>query len=125
MIQLTHSDKLEFRQTGIRPNRANDISCCSFSLLQKKPKPTAKEVEHILDGNLCRCTGYRPIFDAFKSFSTDDDADADADADVDIEDIVDGEDKKCCKKVGKSCLEKGSAGVPNYENPEAYHRGPV
>jgi xanthine dehydrogenase/oxidase len=32
------------------------------------------EVEHALDGNLCRCTGYRPILQAFRSFSSEDPA---------------------------------------------------
>ncbi|VVA97498.1 unnamed protein product [Arabis nemorensis] len=38
---------------------------------------TAAEAEKAVAGNLCRCTGYRPLVDACKSFSTD----------VDIEDL--------------------------------------
>lgn len=40
-----------------------------FSLLGKKEQPTAKEIEDNFDGNLCRCTGYRPILTAFGKFA--------------------------------------------------------
>ncbi|KAF8659336.1 hypothetical protein HU200_058539 [Digitaria exilis] len=40
-------------------------------------KLTASEAERAVSGNLCRCTGYRPIVDACKSFA----------ADVDLEDL--------------------------------------
>ncbi|KAJ0982588.1 hypothetical protein J5N97_010843 [Dioscorea zingiberensis] len=40
-------------------------------------KITSAEAEKAISGNLCRCTGYRPIVDACKSFA----------ADVDLEDL--------------------------------------
>ncbi|KAL8245186.1 hypothetical protein R6Q59_011444 [Mikania micrantha] len=57
---LVNSDKIH------RPEPASGLS-----------KLTASEAEKSISGNLCRCTGYRPIADVCKSFA----------ADVDMEDL--------------------------------------
>ena len=40
-----------------------------YALLRNDADPSELEVEEAFDGNLCRCTGYRPILDAAQSFS--------------------------------------------------------
>ncbi|MGN8068823.1 molybdopterin cofactor-binding domain-containing protein [Mucilaginibacter sp. 22184] len=35
------------------------------------PNATKKEIEAIFDGNICRCTGYRPILTGMKTFASD------------------------------------------------------
>ena len=39
----------------------------SLDLLGENPDPTAEEVRHGLEGNLCRCTGYQNIVAAVRS----------------------------------------------------------
>lgn len=43
----------------------------AFSLLHQKPNITSQDIEDNFDGNMCRCTGYRSILDAMKSFAAD------------------------------------------------------
>ncbi|KAL8705834.1 MAG: hypothetical protein Q9201_001057 [Fulgogasparrea decipioides] len=40
-----------------------------YALLRNNVDPTELEIEEAFDGNLCRCTGYRPILDAAQTFS--------------------------------------------------------
>jgi xanthine dehydrogenase iron-sulfur cluster and FAD-binding subunit A len=39
--------------------------------LKDLPPPRRTDLERIFDGNLCRCTGYRPIMDAASIFCVD------------------------------------------------------
>lgn len=62
-----------------------------YSLLLKNPRPQKEEIESSMDGNICRCTGYRSILDAMKSFALDE-------RPIDIEDL---NKIKCLSKCSK------------------------
>ncbi|XP_059139151.1 uncharacterized protein LOC131927492 [Physella acuta] len=71
-----------------------------YGLLHQYPNATSEDVEDNFDGNLCRCTGYRPILDGMKSFTTG----HKGGNSIDIEDL----DRKLCLKTGKPCLKSSS-----------------
>lgn len=74
-----------------------------YGQLKSARSLTSSQVEKSLDGNLCRCTGYRPILDAFKSLAVDGDQCLKKKL-ADIEDVY----STTCPKTGKSC--SGSCG---------------
>ena len=43
---------------------APGVIISATELLKSNPHPTLEEIKEALSGNLCRCTGYQPIFDA-------------------------------------------------------------
>ncbi|CAL8284972.1 unnamed protein product, partial [Gadus morhua 'NCC'] len=42
-----------------------------YALLRNNPCPDMSHLEDAFQGNLCRCTGYRPILEGYKSFTTE------------------------------------------------------
>lgn len=40
-----------------------------YSLLRNSPQPSMKDLEIAFQGNLCRCTGYRPIIEGYRTFT--------------------------------------------------------
>jgi len=59
-LQQTFIEKFAFQCGYCTPG----MIMMGVSLLEENPSPTSEQVIEYFDGNICRCTGYRPILDA-------------------------------------------------------------
>uniref|UniRef100_A0A8C2D3U2 Aldehyde oxidase 6 n=1 Tax=Cyprinus carpio TaxID=7962 RepID=A0A8C2D3U2_CYPCA len=78
-----------------------------YTLLRNNPQPTMEDVTEGLAGNLCRCTGYRPIVDGYRTFC---------------------ESENCCQLNGSTCNmsngnENGSVEPIENGQPELFSKG--
>ena len=71
---LAHGDVLHPLQQAFLDKFAYQCGFCTpgmimsaKALLEVNPSPTREEVQHWLEGNICRCTGYESIIDAVLS----------------------------------------------------------
>ncbi|KYQ89070.1 xanthine dehydrogenase [Tieghemostelium lacteum] len=89
-----------------------------YSYLRSNPNATKHDIEESFDGNLCRCTGYRPLLDAAKSFSVDD---FEVEKEVKLPSIATGESEDTksdgvmiCPGTGKPCdCKKKTTHIPS------------
>ncbi|MEO0381096.1 MAG: 2Fe-2S iron-sulfur cluster-binding protein, partial [Pseudomonadota bacterium] len=72
-------DGMDKVQYALAAHNGSQCGFCSagfvmnmYTLLQDRSGPlTEAEIEQNFDGHICRCTGYRPILDGFKTFADD------------------------------------------------------
>ena len=61
-----------------------------YALLRSSTKPNMKDLEVAFQGNLCRCTGYRPIIEGYRTFTEEYKSEC-------------AMGDKCCKVNGNGC----------------------
>ncbi|CAH2090017.1 unnamed protein product [Euphydryas editha] len=107
---ITTIEKIGNRLEGYHPvqktlaeNNGTQCGYCSpgwvmamYSLLKSK-RMTMLEIEQSFGSNICRCTGYRPILEAFKKFASDA---------PNPQELPDIEDLKICDKTGDICAKQ-------------------
>jgi len=74
---LAENGELHPLQESFREHHALQCGYCTsgmvlaaVSYLAENPNPTAPEIRHALEGNLCRCTGYQNIVDAIEAVAS-------------------------------------------------------
>ncbi|ETN75573.1 putative xanthine dehydrogenase, small subunit [Necator americanus] len=93
-LAITHGSQCGFCTPG--------FVMAMYALLRNNPKPTEADINEALQGNLCRCTGYRPILEAFYSFAVK----SDGEIKVSTENGC-GMGDQCCKvKKTNGCSEE-------------------
>ncbi|XP_055483476.1 xanthine dehydrogenase/oxidase [Psammomys obesus] len=75
---IGNTKKLHPVQERIAKSHGSQCGFCTpgivmsmYTLLRNQPEPTIEEIENAFQGNLCRCTGYRPILQGFRTFAKD------------------------------------------------------
>ncbi|XP_022211535.2 xanthine dehydrogenase [Drosophila obscura] len=68
-----------------------------YALLRNAEQPSMRDLEVAFQGNLCRCTGYRPILEGYKTFTKE---------------FACGMGDKCCRVNGKGCGAGGDGDDP-------------
>ncbi|HKC28365.1 MAG TPA: (2Fe-2S)-binding protein [Jatrophihabitans sp.] len=75
---LANGDRLHPLQRAFVENFALQCGFCTpgflmmaKALLERNPDPTDEEIREHLDGNICRCTGYRPIVAAVRAAASE------------------------------------------------------
>eukprot|EP00331_Platyophrya_macrostoma_P016359 CAMPEP_0176463900 /NCGR_PEP_ID=MMETSP0127-20121128/36177_1 /TAXON_ID=938130 /ORGANISM="Platyophrya macrostoma, Strain WH" /LENGTH=1348 /DNA_ID=CAMNT_0017856175 /DNA_START=9 /DNA_END=4055 /DNA_ORIENTATION=+ len=125
-LSIVTNDGLGNAQTGYHPIQKalaqyNGSQCgfCSngfvmtmYSLLSENPNLTPLQIEQAFDGNLCRCTGYRPILDAMKTFATVTDDGKPKDGHC--------EDEDSCRKTGCKRSKAGTLPFPDVEDVSSF-----
>jgi xanthine dehydrogenase/oxidase len=85
LVKKVSDNPSEHKNAGMNPvayrlalNNGSQCGYCSVGFVMNmsefitnKPKATKRQIEDIFDGNLCRCTGYRPILTGMKTFASD------------------------------------------------------
>ena len=80
---LAEGDKLNSLQQNFLKYGAIQCGFCTpgmlmsaYALFLENPTPSREEIETAIEGNLCRCTGYKPIIQAIVSTSKPQNVDA-------------------------------------------------
>lgn len=72
-----------------------------YALLRNSNQPSMRDLEVAFQGNLCRCTGYRPILEGYKTFTKE---------------FACGMGDKCCRVNGNGCANGNGDAEPERDD---------
>ncbi|XP_072304267.1 aldehyde oxidase 6 [Eucyclogobius newberryi] len=111
-VEGVGSTKTRLHPVQERIAKANGSQCgfCTpgmvmsmYTLLRTTPQPSMEDIRAALAGNLCRCTGYRPILDGYRTFC---------------------QETNCCQLKANCCQseESGTDGA-EHDKPQLFDKG--